>query len=124
MYNKNAWSELSHQKEAMAFAEKYKSFLDVSRTERLTIEESIKILKAHGFKDLKTIKSVKHGDKIYIENRHKNLVAFIIGKKPLTEGLHILGSHVDSPRLDLKPNPLYEEQGFALLDTHYYGGIK
>lgn len=124
MYNKNAWNESPYQKEAMAFAEKYKTFLDIARTERLVIIEAEKILKANGFRDIKTFKSIKPGDKVYIINRHKSLVAFVIGKKPLADGLHILGSHVDSPRLDLKPNPLYEEQGFALLDTHYYGGIK
>jgi len=124
MYNKNAWKKYKDKKEIFKFAEGYKYFLDHSKTERLATNEVEALLKKNGFKPLDKVTSLKVGDKVYVTNRNKNVCALIIGKKDITEGMHILGAHIDSPRLDLKQNPLYEDTGFALLDTHYYGGIK
>ena len=125
MYRKNAWeSYYSSLDEVMNFAEGYKEFLSFSKTERLAVKASVKLLKENGFKDIEEVKELKAGDKIYIINKNKNVCAFIIGKKPLVDGLRILGAHIDSPRLDLKEHPIYERAGFALGDTHYYGGVK
>ena len=77
-----------------------------------------------GYKSFGEISSLKAGDKVYFINREKNIILYHIGKRPLVDGMNILGAHIDSPRLDLKQNPLYESKGFALMDTHYYGGVK
>ena len=126
MYSKNIWEELKEdkQKELFAFGEDYKAFLSAGKTERLCVKEALALAKAAGFKDLATVKSLKAGDKVYLVNKDKNIVLFKIGSKPLLDGLRVLGAHIDSPRLDIKQNPLYEKDGFALLDTHYYGGVK
>ncbi len=126
MYRKNAWLKYNQKelKEVMKFAEGYKDFLSLSKTERLAVIESIKLLEQNGFKNIESVRNVKAGEKVYIINKNKNVCAFIIGQKPLEEGLRILGAHIDSPRLDLKENPVYEKNGFALGDTHYYGGVK
>ena len=126
MYRENAWLKYDQKelKNVMKFADGYKEFLSISKTERLATKEAVKQLEAAGFKCAKEVKSLKAGDKIYFVNKNKNVCAFIIGKKPLEEGLRILGAHIDSPRLDLKEHPLYEKNGFALGDTHYYGGVK
>ena len=126
MYRKNAWEKYSanDEKEVMKFAEGYKDFLSKSKTERLAVKESIKLLEEKGFVSIERVKSVKAGDKVYFINKNKNVCAFIIGKKPLEEGLRILGAHIDSPRMDFKEHPFYEKNEFALADTHYYGGIK
>ncbi len=126
MYRENAWLKYDQKelKNVMKFADGYKEFLSISKTERLATKEAVKQLEAAGFKSAKEAKSLKAGDKIYFVNKNKNVCAFIIGKKPLEEGLRILGAHIDSPRLDLKEHPLYEKNGFALGDTHYYGGVK
>ena len=126
MYRENAWLKYDQKefKNVMKFADGYKEFLSISKTERLATKEAVKQLEAAGFKCAKEVKSLKAGDKIYFVNKNKNVCAFIIGKKPLGEGLRILGAHIDSPRLDLKEHPLYEKNGFALGDTHYYGGVK
>ena len=126
MYKKNAWEKYSaaQEKEVMKFAEGYKEFLSNSKTERLAVKEAVKRLENAGFKNGDNIQEVKPGDKIYFLNRNKNVCAFVVGKKPLTDGLRILGAHIDSPRMDLKEHPIYEKNGFALGDTHYYGGIK
>ena len=108
----------------MKFADGYKEFLSNSKTERLAVKESIKRLEAKGYKNAEEFKSVKPGDRIYFANKNKNICAFLIGNKPLKEGLRILGAHIDSPRMDLKEHPLYEKSEFAYADTHYYGGIK
>ena len=99
-------------------------FLSNGKTERECVKESIVLAEAQGFKPLDAYEKLKSGDKVYVVNKNKNIALFIIGKKPLIEGLRILGAHIDSPRIDVKQNPLYEKDGFALLDTHYYGGIK
>ena len=124
MYRKNAWLKYKDNKPVMDFAEGYKNFLSISKSERLATIEAVKLLKANGYKDIKDVKSLKAGDKVYAINKGKNVAAFIIGKEPIKDGLRILGAHIDSPRLDLKERPLYENKGFALADTHYYGGIK
>ncbi|MBP5574357.1 MAG: aminopeptidase [Bacilli bacterium] len=124
MYRKNAWLKYENKQEVMDFAEGYKKFISVSKNERVAVTESEKLLKAKGYKNINQFKSLKEGDKVYAINRGKNIVAFVIGKEPIEKGLRILGAHIDSPRLDLKERPIYESKGFALADTHYYGGIK
>ncbi len=125
MYRKNAWKKYTdNQSVVFDFAEDYKRFLSECKTERLVTRFAIQLLEKKGFVAADKIKSAKKGDKIYFVNKNKNVAAFIIGEKPLSEGLRILGAHIDSPRLDLKENPVYESKGFALGDTHYYGGVK
>ena len=126
MYRKNAWEKYEGKslKDLMDFNEQYKDFLTFGKTERLCVEESLKIATEKGFKPLESAKSIKPGDKLYSINRNKNIVLYVIGKKDIEKGLNILGAHIDSPRTDLKQNPLYEKDSFALLDTHYYGGVK
>lgn len=125
MYRKNAWKKYGENvKEVMDFAEGYKDFISYGKTERLVTKESVELLKEKGFVDATTVKSIKPGDKLYFVNKNKNVCAYIIGKKPLVEGLRILGAHIDSPRMDLKERPIYEKNEFAYADTHYYGGIK
>ena len=124
MYRKNAWKKYEDKAPVMDFAEGYKTFITYGKTERLVVKESVELLEKAGFVDGSKAKAIKPGDKLYFLNKNKNVAAFIIGKKPLSEGLRILGAHIDSPRLDLKENPVYENNGFALGDTHYYGGVK
>ena len=126
MYRENAWLKYDQKevKEVMKFAEGYKDFLSISKTERLAVKESIRLLELAGFQNGETLTGVKAGDKLYFINKNKNVCAFIVGQRPVEEGLRILGAHIDSPRLDLKENPIYEKNGFALADTHYYGGVK
>ena len=100
----------------------YIEFLSNSKTEREAVKNSIELLKKAGFKDLDKVSNLKKGDKVYAVNRGKNVAAFIIGDN-IKDGINILGAHIDSPRLDIKQNPLYENDQFAYLDTHYYGGI-
>ena len=124
MYRKNAWLKYKDKKEVMNFAEGYKAFLSTAKSERLAVKEAEKLLKANGFKNVDDVKSLKEGDRVYFINKKKNVAAFIVGSEPLENGLRILGAHIDSPRLDLKEHPVYEAKGFALGDTHYYGGVK
>lgn len=123
---KTVWDKLDDKqmKQLMDLSEDYKSFLDNAKSEREAVEQSIKLARKAGFKDFKEVKEIKEGDRVYFNNRGKSLALFIIGKKPLEEGMNILGAHIDSPRIDLKQNPLYEDNNLVLLDTHYYGGIK
>ena len=124
MYAKNVWKKYDNYDELMKFNEDYKEFISTCKTERLAVSKSIELAKAKGFVDIKTLKSLKCGDKVYATNKNKNIAVFIIGEEPIENGMRVLGAHIDSPRLDVKQNPLYEQNGFALLDTHYYGGIK
>ena len=126
MYNKNIWlnSTDEKKKEIFAFAEDYKNFITVGKTERLFAKAAVKKLEEKGFKSADKVSSLKAGDKVYFVNKNKNVCAFVIGSKPVLDGLRILGAHIDSPRLDLKERPLYENKGFAMGDTHYYGGVK
>ncbi len=124
----NIWEEIDdvEKKKIFDFAEKYQKFLSCSKTERQTVEESEKILRKSGFKSLSEYDKLESGDKVYMINRNKSLVAAVIGEEDLTLGCNIISSHIDAPRLDLKARPLYEdkEASVALLQTHYYGGIK
>ncbi len=108
----------------MSFAEGYKSFIDAGRTERLAVAEAVKLAEAKGFKPFSFGDKPASGDKIYYVNRDKALMLAVIGSEPMTAGINLAAAHVDSPRLDLKHRPLYEDSGIALLKTHYYGGVK
>ena len=124
MYRKNAWKKYDDVKPIMDFAEDYKNYISFGKTERLVAKESVELLKQNGFVDFNDVKELKPGSKVYFVNKNKNIAAYIIGKKPLREGMRILGAHIDSPRLDLKECPFYESKDFAYGNTHYYGGIK
>ena len=102
----------------------YKEFLDNGKTERECVKISEEMAKKAGFREISGFESLKAGDKVYIINRKKNILLAVIGEKDITEGVNLVGAHIDSPRLDLKQNPLYESNEMALLKTHYYGGIK
>jgi len=108
--------------------DKYKEFISSSKTEREVVKTSIKLIEAAGFINfdefIKNNKSITCGDKIYVINKNKAIALFVIGEEDITNGINILGAHIDSPRLDLKASPLYEDEGLAYFDTHYYGGIK
>ncbi|MBQ7152354.1 MAG: aminopeptidase, partial [Clostridia bacterium] len=126
-YTKKTVYELNGKKAfdtALAYAEEYKKFLDTSKTEREAVATAIKMAEANGYKAYSLGKTVKPGDRYYFNNRDKNLFLFQIGSEPLENGIRITASHIDSPRLDLKPCPLYEESGMSFFKTHYYGGIR
>lgn len=130
MERKNAWGKYPIEKRSCIFdfAEGYKEFISSCKTERECVSEIVKEAEAQGYMNIETViaknQKLKAGDKVYANNMGKNIVLFFIGTKPITEGMNILGAHIDSPRLDLKQNPLYEDGDLALLDTHYYGGVK
>ncbi len=130
METKNAWLKYQGEKreEVFAFAESYRRFLSKCKTERECVTELTAQAEAAGFVDLNKVleekRPVKTGDKLYAANMGKSLALFVIGQEPLEKGMNILGAHIDSPRLDIKQNPLYEDTEMALLDTHYYGGVK
>ena len=123
---KSGWEGLNENQleEINVFSNQYMDFLNKSKTEREIINSSEAIVREHGFREISEFESIKPGDKIYFVNRRKNIFIAVIGTDPLDKGINIVGAHADSPRLDLKPNPLYEKDNMALLDTHYYGGIK
>ena len=114
--------ELSQQMEA--YCQGYMDYLDKGRTERLCVRETVALAEAEGFTPYEPNQSLKAGDKIYHVNRDKSVFLAVIGSRPLSEGVVIGASHIDSPRLDLKPYPLVENSDFCLLKTHYYGGIR
>ena len=130
MERKTAWEKYTKKQktEVMTFAEGYRQFISDCKTERECVTEFVKIANNQGFKDLSKLiekkGKLKAGDKVYLTNMGKAMVLFVIGKEPLEKGMNILGAHIDSPRLDLKQNPLYDDSGLAMMDTHYYGGIK
>lgn len=127
---KNAWEKYDDNgiKEIFDFNEGYKNFISKCKTERECVKETIKIVEEKGYRNLDDIiknnETLKSGDKIYANNMNKTIALFVIGEEPIENGMKILGAHIDSPRLDLKQNPLYEDSDLVLLDTHYYGGIK
>ena len=123
---KSGWEGLNENElgDITVFADQYMDFLNRSKTEREIINSSEAIVREHGFREISEFESIKPGDKVYFVNRRKNIFIAVIGTEPLDKGVNIVGAHADSPRLDLKPNPLYEKDNMALLDTHYYGGIK
>ena len=130
MERPNAWKSYkkSELKKVEALAVKYRDFLNRGKTERECVQYIIGALEKNGYISLDSAiagkKKLKAGDKVYLNQMNKAVVAFHIGKKPLEEGMNIVGAHIDSPRVDLKQNPFYEDTDFALADTHYYGGIK
>ena len=130
MEKKNAWLSYSEDdvKALNELNEQYKEFISTSKTERLCVKNAVLLAEKAGYVDLETVikekKAVKAGDKIYANGMGKTLALFEIGTEPLEKGLNILGAHIDSPRIDVKQIPLYEDTDFALLDTHYYGGVK
>ena len=127
---KNSWKKYTEENlnELNRICDDYKKYITVSKTEREATKEIIKRAKAKGYRDLEEYinnnETIKTGDKIYVNNNGKAVALFLIGEEDITKGMNILGAHIDSPRLDLKANPLYEDKGFAYFDTHYYGGIK
>ena len=130
MEKKNTWLGYSEEelKELEKLNGEYKTFITESKTERLCVENTVKLAEARGYRNLDEIlknnETIKAGDRIYAVGMKKTAAFFNIGKAPLTEGMNILGAHIDSPRMDVKQVPLYEDNEFAYLDTHYYGGIK
>ncbi len=130
MERANLWNEYSKTqlKELELFAKDYRDFLDAGKTERECVESIINLIEQEGYVELarlqKENRSAAPGDKVYCVNMDKSIVLYQIGTEPMEKGMNILGAHLDSPRLDVKQNPLYEDSGFAYLDTHYYGGIK
>lgn len=128
LFNKKkvGWENLDtrRKEEIFNFCKDYMDFLNKAKTEREFVKEAKKIADLNGFKDLSEYDTLNEGDRVYFINRNKSMYLAIIGQEKMETGLHIIGSHVDSPRLDLKPNPLYEDTGFAYFKTHYYGGIK
>ncbi|MBQ9860295.1 MAG: aminopeptidase [Clostridia bacterium] len=123
---KNGVSVMSAEEVAAAdaYCEGYKHYLDVAKTEREAVDEAIAMAVAAGFVPFDPKMPLKAGDKVYLNNRGKALLLATIGTRPITDGVTIAAAHIDSPRLDLKPNPLYEDSELAYFDTHYYGGIK
>ena len=122
----NAWTTYDNEQlEALeALAKRYRAFLDAGKTERECVREAVKLAEARGFVPMGSVTAAKPGDRLYVNWMGKAIMLFIVGKRPLVEGANIVGAHIDSPRMDVKQNPLYEENGLAYLDTHYYGGIK
>lgn len=130
MYRKNAWNSYDETalQQLEAFASDYRKYIDNGKTERECVTESVAICEAAGFMDLDKVlaegKTLQPGDRVYRNWLGKAFMAFIVGSEPITKGMNVLGAHIDSPRMDIKQNPLFETDGFAYLDTHYYGGIK
>ncbi len=123
MEKTNSWEKLENNK-VMDFCDGYIDYLNLSKTERLAVENSVKLAEEAGFVPFESKSSLKCGDRVYYINRGKNVVLAVIGTNPIEDGTSIVAAHIDSPRLDLKPNPLYEDSNMALFKTHYYGGIK
>ena len=123
---KNGYARIcaAEREEMEAHARGYAAFIDACKTERETVAWSVEQLKAHGFVELVPGMSLKPGDKVYRDNRGKALMMAVIGTESMNNGARICVAHIDSPRIDIKPNPLYEEAGMAYLKTHYYGGVK
>lgn len=130
METKNTWKTYNDEqlKAVDTFADEYRSFLDAGKTERECVDLIVNMAEQQGYQELEKVMkaggSLKKGDKVYSVCMNKSVAMFRIGERPMAEGMNILGAHIDSPRLDIKQNPLYEDGGFAYLDTHYYGGVK
>ena len=126
MKKESGWltSDDERRGEIYLFCDRYIDFLNKAKTEREAVNYVLEKIKSEGFKEINEYTTLNAGDRVYFINREKTLYLTVIGEEKLEEGLHVLGSHLDSPRLDLKPNPLYEDGGMAMLKTHYYGGIK
>ena len=134
MERENVWNtyDLEMQKSCLDFAEEYRKFISENKTERECVDAFVNAAEDEGFVELsraieeekKTGKKLQPGDKVYMTWMNKSMVLFRLGKSPMEEGVNILGAHIDSPRMDVKQNPLFEKGGYGYLDTHYYGGIK
>ena len=130
MKTENAWEKYTKTQleEVDALSKAYRAFLNHGKTERECVKQIVERAKEAGYKELSELikegKTCKPGDKVYAVNMEKAVILFRVGSEPLENGMNILGAHIDSPRLDVKQNPLYEDGDFAFLDTHYYGGIK
>ena len=130
MDRKNAWDKYPQEKrgQLLEFSDNYRQFISECKTERECTSKFKYLAQNAGFVNLEEViasgQSLKPGDKVYAVNMEKGMAMYVIGKQPLAQGMNILGAHIDSPRLDLKQNPLYEDTEMALLDTHYYGGVK
>ena len=130
MERPNAWKNYTKTelKKLEDTAKEYRQFIDNGKTERECAAQAVQALEKAGYISLEQAirdqKKLKAGDKVYLNKMGKAVLIFLLGKKPMAEGMNIVGAHIDSPRIDLKQNPLYEDSGFALADTHYYGGIK
>lgn len=131
MENKIAWEkypEGNKREEVFQFAENYRKFISDCKTERECVDFFVEKAEKAGFVNLEKViaehTALKAGDRVYANNMGKGMALFVIGKESMEKGMNILGAHIDSPRLDLKQDPLYEDTDFAMLDTHYYGGIK
>ena len=122
----NGWKKVNDEekKKIFEYSKGYMDFLNKAKTEREFVKHARELADKNGFKDIMEFNTLKPGDKVYFVNRNKSMYLAIIGTENIENGLHIIGSHVDSPRLDLKPNPLYEDTEMAYFKTHYYGGIK
>lgn len=123
---KNGWENMSEEmkQEITNYCNSYMEFLNNGKTEREIVKESKRIAEINGFTDIRNKNDLNPGDKIYYINREKSMYLAVIGYDSIENGINVIGAHADSPRLDLKPNPLYEDEGFAFFKTHYYGGIK
>ena len=125
-----AWTEYNKTelKKLETVAKEYRAFLDAGKTERECVKGAVRLASAAGYRDLKELiannEALKPGDRVYADCMGKAIMLFIVGRQPMEQGFNIIGAHIDSPRMDLKQNPLYEDTGLAYLDTHYYGGIK
>ena len=124
--NKSGWEKLSDEelKNIFKFADEYMYYLNLSKTEKEIVRNSKDILIKNGFVDISEKQTLNPGDKVFYINRGRNVFAAVIGEENLEEGMRLVVAHSDSPRIDLKQSPLYEDTGFAMLKTHYYGGIK
>ena len=130
----NVWNtyDLERQKNCFNFAEDYRRFISENKTERECVDSFVNAAEDAGYVELsraieeaeKNGKKLQPGDKVYMTWMNKSMVLFRLGTRPMEEGVNILGEHIDSPRMDVKQNPLYEKGGYGYLDTHYYGGIK
>lgn len=130
MERKNAWLSYSEEERAKLnqVCDDYKAYLSIGKTERECVTEAVRLAEAKGYRRMEDVmkagETLKEGDRVYCICMNKTLVLFQIGSEPIENGMNILGAHIDSPRLDLKQNPLYEDADMVLLDTHYYGGVK
>ena len=128
MERKVTWEtyDAAQLKELEALNQEYRDFLDNGKTERECIDTIVNTIEAEGYRELESLiesgAKLQKGDKVYSVCMNKSIAMFQIGEKPMTEGMNILGAHIDSPRIDVKQNPLYEDSSLAYLDTHYYGG--
>lgn len=121
---KSIWNKIEDKKVAFSFSEEYINFLNKCKTERTCTSYVKEMAEKEGFKNIDEFSALKPGDKVYKINRSKNIIMAVIGNDDITEGVNIIASHIDSPRIDLKQNPVYDDSGLALFKTHYYGGIK